>query len=114
MLLTLVNGDEELLCEAISDNLLYNFPQMIAHHTSTGCPMRCGDLLGSGTISGEGSRAMGSLLEASENGKTPIDSELGLRDFLRDGDTVVMRGSTKGEHGLVGFGDCAGMILPAS
>ncbi len=28
---------------------------MIAHHTLGGCPMRTGDLLGSGTISGEGS-----------------------------------------------------------
>lgn len=75
--------------------------------------MRCGDLLGSGTISGEGTSAMGSLLEASENGKKPLQSKLGLQDFLRDGDTVVMRGIGSTKAGNVGFGDCSGLILPA-
>ena len=76
--------------------------------------MRCGDLLGSGTISGSGQKAMGSLLEASANGTQKVPNKLGIQDFLRDGDTVVMRGSAKGEYGLVGFGDCSGVILPAS
>ena len=32
-------------------HLYYTIPQMITHHASTGCPMRPGDLIGSGTIS---------------------------------------------------------------
>ena len=30
-------------------NLLFSFPQMIAHHTAGGCPLQVGDLIGSGT-----------------------------------------------------------------
>ncbi len=32
--------------------LYWSAKQMVAHHTVSGCPMRTGDLLGSGTISG--------------------------------------------------------------
>jgi fumarylacetoacetase len=33
-------------------NLYWTFLQMVVHHTSNGCNLRTGDLLGSGTISG--------------------------------------------------------------
>ena len=32
--------------------LTWSFPQQLAHHTTSGCPMTTGDLLGSGTLSG--------------------------------------------------------------
>lgn len=40
----------------------------MAHHTITGCNLRTGDLLGSGTISGPEENSYGSFLELSWNG----------------------------------------------
>lgn len=67
---------------------------MIAHHTITGCNLRLGDLLGSGTISGSDDGTEGSLLEQTHGGKESFklrgsDEE---RKFLEDGDTVILRG----------------------
>lgn len=102
-----------VLSRSNAKNLLFSFNQMLAHHTITGCAMNTGDLLGSGTISGTESNAVGSLLEMTNNGKAPVDVADVQRVFLEDGDEVVLRGSA-GEAGhRVGFGDCTGVILPA-
>ncbi|KAF3926132.1 Fumarylacetoacetase [Orbilia brochopaga] len=97
-----------------SKNLLFSFPQMIAHHTITGCAMRTGDLLGSGTISGEDKTSVGSLLEATTAGKEDIDIAGVKRRWLEDGDEVILKGHAVGEHGRVGFGECSGVITPAN
>ena len=96
-------------------NLLFSFPQMLAHHTITGCPMAVGDLLGSGTISGPEKGSEGSMLEVSKGGKEMIKLNGGVeRKFLQDGDTIAMYGVCGTEEtGLVGFGECSGTILPA-
>ena len=93
-------------------HLLFSFPQMLAHHSIGGCPMRVGDLLGSGTISGTEPGSQGSLLELSKGGKETIKLEGGAeRTFLQDGDTVVLNGVCGTEEiGLVGFGECRGTI----
>ena len=93
-------------------HLLFSFPQMLAHHSIGGCPMRVGDLLGSGTISGTEPASQGSLLELSKGGKETIKLEGGAeRTFLQDGDTVVLKGVCGTEEtGLVGFGECRGTI----
>lgn len=97
-----------------ASNLLYSFNQMIAHHTSTGCNMRSGDLLGSGTISGDSVGSFGSFLEITQNGKVPIalgnDSS---RTFLEDRDELIMTGVAGGENGYVGFGECRGKVVAA-
>lgn len=107
-------GSSSVLTRTSGKNLLFSFPQMLAHHTSTGCNMNVGDLLGSGTISGTEAGSQGSLLEQTENGKKPITLTDGEeRTFLQDGDEVVFRGVC-GENGAyVGFGDCRGRVLPA-
>jgi fumarylacetoacetase len=97
-------------------NLLFSFTQMVAHHTITGCNLRPGDLLGSGTISGKEPGSQGSLLEQTNGGKEPITLADGTtkRVFLEDGDEVTLRavaGSVDGQY--VGFGDCVGKIEPA-
>lgn len=94
---------------------MWSFPQMIAHHTLGGCELRTGDLLGSGTISGPNEGESGSLLELSENGKKEVLlAGMEVRTFLKDGDTVVLRGYCKGANGgRVGFGECRGRIYPA-
>ena len=60
--------------------------QMIAHHTSTGCDMRPGDLLASGTVSGPEEESRGCLLERTWRGEQPISLPDGSeRKFLQDG-----------------------------
>ncbi|WGW06032.1 fumarylacetoacetase [Tropicibacter oceani] len=94
--------------------MYYSAAQQLAHHTSSGCPMRVGDLLGSGTISGPEPHQRGSLLELSWGGKEPITLDSGeTRSFLEDGDTLTLRGAALGDGYRVGFGACTGQILPA-
>ncbi|KAK7756337.1 hypothetical protein SLS62_001563 [Diatrype stigma] len=107
------SGDVTTISTTSSKFLLWSFPQMIAHHTLGGCPMRTGDLLGSGTISGPGPNQSGSLLEMSDGGKKDVLLYgMDVRRFLRDGDTVTMRGSCGKSGERVGFGSCVGRILP--
>lgn len=112
--LTTDKGNTTTICRTNGKNLLFSFPQMLAHHTVTGCPMSVGDLIGSGTISGTDKEGFGSLLEQSKSGKEAVKLEGGEeRKFLRDGDEVVFRGVCGSEGGLVGFGEVKGTILPA-
>jgi fumarylacetoacetase len=109
---------DQTLTNVLNSNgkhLLFSFPQMLAHHSIGGCPMRVGDLLGSGTISGTQPGSQGSFLELSNGGKEAIKLEGGAeRKFLQDGDTVVLRGVCGSEDtGLVGFGECRGTIKPS-
>ena len=108
-------GTNSKLSQTNASNLLFSFPQMVAHHTVTGCPLAVGDLMGSGTISGLEPTSCGSMLEQSNAGKTPIKLEGGEeRVFLLDGDEVTIRGCCgTDENNLVGFGECRGKILPA-
>ncbi|KAI9172840.1 Fumarylacetoacetase [Paramyrothecium foliicola] len=95
-------------------DLFFSFPQMLAHHSITGCNMRIGDILGSGTISSIENNSLGSLLEATKNGKEPITLDIeGKRTFLEDGDEVIISGRGGKESRYVGFGECAGVILLA-
>jgi fumarylacetoacetase len=108
-------GDTTTIGRTSSKHLLWSFPQMIAHHTLGGCPMRAGDLLGSGTISGPGGLdERGSLLEMTENGKKEVLlAGMDARTFLKDGDTVTLRGSCGADGARVGFGECRGRIHSA-
>jgi fumarylacetoacetase len=102
-------GRPTIVSKTNSSNVLFSFPQMLAHHTITGCNMNPGDLLGSGTISGNVPGTQGSLLEQTNGGKRPIKLADGTeRLFLEDGDEVVLRGMCGKEGGYVGFGDCVG------
>jgi len=94
--------------------MYYSAAQQLAHHTTSGCGMNVGDLLGSGTISGPTKSERGSLLELSWGGKEPLTLDSGeTRTFLEDGDTLSLKGTAKGNGFQVGFGDCTGTILPA-
>ncbi|KAJ5793994.1 Fumarylacetoacetase [Penicillium paradoxum] len=108
-------GNNTTITNTKGNNLIWSFPQMLAHHSVSGCPMRTGDLLGSGTISGEGDNEKGSLLEQNSGGQQTIKlngSE--ERKFLQDEDTIRIYGVCGDEEqGLVGFGVCEGQILPA-
>ncbi len=95
-------------------HMYWSTAQQLCHHAIGGCAMQTGDLLGSGTISGESKDSYGSLLELTWNGKTPLKLEGGeTRTFLEDGDTVTFSGWAQGRSHRVGFGECSGAILPA-
>ena len=108
------DGSETVISRTNSRELYYSAAQQLAHHTSSGCPMRVGDLLGSGTISGPVRETCGSLLEISKGGSEPLPVDGGVRTFVEDGDTLVLRGEARGEGYTIGFGECAGSVLPAS
>ncbi|MDD9746696.1 MULTISPECIES: fumarylacetoacetase [Marinovum] len=94
--------------------MYYSAAQQLAHHTTSGCPMNPGDLLGSGTISGPEKHQRGSLLELSWGGKEPVTLDTGeSRTFLEDGDRLTLTGTAKGDGFTLGFGECTGRLLPA-
>jgi maleylacetoacetate isomerase len=102
------------VCESNFTNLYWNSAQQLVHHAVTGCVMKAGDLLGSGTISGATGASFGSMLELSWKGSKEVKVGKQSRKFLKDGDTVVMNGCcTKADGARVGFGDCSGTVLPA-
>ena len=103
-----------VIAETNYNQMYYSAAQQLAHHTTSGCPMRVGDLLGSGTISGPTKPERGSLLELSWGGKEPLTLDGGdTRSFLEDGDTLSLLGAAKGKGFRVGFGLCTGTVLPA-
>jgi fumarylacetoacetase len=108
-------GAETVIARTSACELYYSAAQQLCHHTTSGCPMNVGDLLGSGTISGPAKDSRGSLLELSWGGKEPLAIAPGVtRSFLEDGDTVTLRGHAQGEGYRIGFGDCAGQVIPAA
>lgn len=110
------NGTSEtVIARTNYKEMYYSSAQQLAHHTTSGCPMRVGDLLGSGTISGPNRENRGSLLEISWGGKTPLTLDTGEeRSFLENGDTVTLRGRAQGDGYSIGFGSCSGCLLPAN
>lgn len=113
--LTPEGGAETVLARTNYREMYYSAAQQLAHHTSSGCPMRVGDLLGSGTISGPTRESRGSLLELSWGGKEPVAlAGGGQRRFIEDGDTLVLRGAARGDGFRIGFGECTGKLLPAA
>ena len=97
--------------------LYWTFAQMVAHHTSNGSSLDAGDVLGSGTISGETADALGSLLEITVGGTQPlhIESTGEARTFLQDGDALSLTGRCVREGFVsIGFGSCVGVLAPAS
>ena len=93
----------------------WTLAQLVAHHTMNGCNLQAGDLFGSGTQSGPDPGQGGSMLELSGGGKQPLQLANGeKRSFLEDGDTVILRGHCERQgFRRIGFGECAGTIVPA-
>lgn len=97
-----------------SRHLYWTPAQLVAHHTSNGCNLRSGDLLGSGTISGPNRIAVGCLLEATHGGKEAVPLEGGEeRRFLENDDEVILRARTHPAPGYIqiGFGECRGRLV---
>ena len=93
-------------------HLYWNIFQMLTHHTSNGCNIRPGDLMGTGTISGPEEGSLGSILEITKRGGEPLSLPTGeQRKFIADGDEVIMRASCEA-NGVrrIGLGECRALI----
>lgn len=108
------NAEETIVCNSNFKYMYWNMAQQLAHHTVNGCNVRCGDLMGSGTISGPTEDSYGSMLELAWKGTKPLKMNDGSeRKFILDGDTVIMRGHSKSNGLRIGFGEVKAKILPA-
>ncbi|HLK69948.1 MAG TPA: fumarylacetoacetase [Bryobacteraceae bacterium] len=96
-------------------SMYWTLAQMVAHHSSNGCPLRAGSLLGSGTVSGPEKENRGCLLERTWGGSEPLRLPTGEeRRFLEDGDEVVLRGWCEAPgFRRIGLGDCRGIVTAA-
>jgi fumarylacetoacetase len=102
------------VCQSNFKYLYWSLRQQLAHHTISGCNLRPGDLLASGTISGPAPDSYGSLLELAWRGARPLTLPGGeQRVFLQDGDRVTFTGWCQGSGYRVGFGTLTGKVLPA-
>lgn len=108
------NSEESKICTSNFKFMYWNMAQQLAHHTVNGCNVRCGDLMGSGTISGPTPDSYGSMLELAWKGTKPLQLNDGSeRKFLLDGDNVIMRGFSSKDGVRIGFGEVSGKVLPA-
>ncbi len=93
-------------------NLYWSVSQQLAHHTVNGCNLQPGDLLASGTISGETEDSRGCMLELTWRGANPLKLPDGeTRKWLEDGDTLSITGWCEGDGYRVGFGEVTGRIV---
>jgi fumarylacetoacetase len=104
------------LCRSNLRDLYWTPAQLLAHHASNGCNLRPGDLLGSGTVSGETKESRGCLLERTWRGTEPLTLPTGeSRRWLQDGDEVILRGSCdRPGFTRIGLGECRGIVEGAA
>ena len=108
------DGSETVISNTNFKHMYWSMVQQLTHHSVTGCNMRVGDLMGSGTISGPDKDSRGSLLELTWNTTEPLTLVNGeQRGFLEDGDTIIMRGHCQKDGLRIGFGEVRGTVLPA-
>jgi fumarylacetoacetase len=93
-------------------SMYWTLAQMVAHHTSNGCNVRAGDLIGSGTVSGREKSSRGCLLELTWRGSEPLVLPSGEeRRFLEDGDEIILRGWCEANgFQRIGLGECRGRV----
>jgi fumarylacetoacetase len=105
-----------MISRADFSSMYWTLAQMVAHHTSNGCPLRAGDLIGSGTVSGPEKQNRGCLLEMTWRGTEPLKLPTGeTRKFLENGDEVILRGWCEAPgFRRIGLGECRGVVLPAN
>lgn len=113
--LTPEDDEESIISQSNYKYMYWNKLQQLAHHTVNGCPIKVGDLMASGTISGKKAKSYGSMLELCWGGKRNIKLNDGkTRKFLEDFDVVSMRAwcEKEGEE-KISFGDVTSKILPS-
>lgn len=108
------NSEETVVSRTNFKYMYWSISQQLAHQTVNGCNVRSGDLYGSGTISGKEPDSYGSMLELTWKGTKPLKMKDGTeRKFLKNGDTVILRGHCENDQVRIGFGTCVGRIKKA-
>jgi fumarylacetoacetase len=104
-----------LSCGSADAAMYWSAAQIVAHHSSNGCNLQPGDLIGTGTLSTDSDGGLGSLLEISSGGKQPIALSSGeTRSFLEDGDEVTLRAWCEDDGAVhIGLGECVGRVVAA-
>jgi fumarylacetoacetase len=106
-----------VLSRGSADAAMYwSAAQIVAHHSSNGCNLQAGDLIGTGTLSTDNDEGLGSLLEISRGGKQPIELPNGeVRSFLEDGDEICLRAWCEHEGAVrIGLGECVGRVVSSA
>ena len=107
------NSKPTVISQSNFKYLYWSMCQQLAHHTSNGCRVNSGDMMGSGTISGPTEDSLGSMLELTWGGKNPIKMSDGTeRKFINDNDTVIMKGFCQNGQVRIGFGEVSSKLLP--
>ena len=107
------NSDATVVSKTNFKYMYWTMSQQLAHHTSNGCRVNSGDMMGSGTISGPTPDSFGSMLELTWGGKNPIVLKDGTeRKFINDYDTVIMKGFCQNSNVRIGFGEVSSKLLP--
>jgi fumarylacetoacetase len=88
--------------------LYWTAAQQLAHLTANGASLRPGDLYASGTVSGDAPDQLGSLLELTRDGASPLALGDGsTRTYLLDGDTITISATA----GLIALGEVTGTVV---
>ena len=107
------NAEPTVVSNSNFKYMYWTMNQQLTHHTSNGCRVNSGDMMGSGTISGPTPDSYGSMLELTWGGKNPITLNDGTeRKFINDNDTVIMKGYCKNGKVRIGFGEVSSKLLP--
>lgn len=104
------NNKKQILLTNFS-NQYWSMAQQLAHHTVNGSTVRSGDLLATGTLSGNTNDSVGSLLEMTLNGKNPIEIGTEKRTFLEDGDKVILEAFCEKDGEKLSFGKLENKIV---
>ena len=114
VLISTNNFDPHTISKSNYKYMYWNMTQQLAHHTINGCNINAGDMMASGTISGNTPEAYGSMLELSWKGTKPIPMPDGSeRKFLQDNDSLIIRAHCQANQYRIGFGEVKTKILPA-
>jgi len=107
------NAQPTLVSKSNFKYMYWSMSQQLAHHTSNGCRVNSGDMMGSGTISGPTQDSFGSMLELTWGGKNPLTMSDGTeRKFINDNDTVIIKGHCQNSSVRIGFGEVSTKLLP--
>jgi fumarylacetoacetase len=107
------NLEPFLIAKGHLKDLYWTFDQMVCHHTVGGCNLRSGDLLGSGTISGETAESLGCLLERAALKLDSLSLPDGTkRTYLESGDEIILKAyAEKDNYPRIGFGECRAKVI---
>ncbi len=107
-------ADYQEIAQTNYKHMYWDIAQQVAHHTSNGCNLGVGDILGTGTISGPTPSSYGSLVELNWNSTKPIKLNSGEeRFYLADHDSIRVTASARKGNLCIGFGQAEALVSPA-